>query len=1231
MSTFKHKPELISKQTKKVFLPRSSKKSSVVEKEPKRHEELYCRSEIKKGPRVNDLNIQMLSRTIYDQVFKGINDNKLCPNRLEDCQKELLKHGMVKSSVEYMPDVDFKIPKLNGNNIIEHFYNIGEAQAKPYRDLVLTLLKSVPEVPKVWVMQLGWTRYAPNCEPEQVTCPLEDCIVFDVEVCVQVGKMPILATAVSNVAWYGWVSESLIDGTEKPIVNNEYFQEDLIPLYNETNLNTHKVAIGHNVCYDRARIKEQYLLNNTALRFLDTMSLHISISGVTSYQRAVLKSQDKSDEDETWLNCSSLNSLKEVYKLYCGKEIDKDVRDLFVEGSLADVREQFHTAISYCAQDVLATYEVLKVMFPLFLERFPHPVTFAGMLELGTAYLPINSNWVNYINNSESAYEDLDIERKIILTRCADQACQLLHDEKYMENLWMWDQDWEVKDLRIRKTASKVDSVVQDEGYLHDTSRYLPAVPTLLPGYPNWYRKLCTKPDSSEDWIPGPQLISTSMQITPKLLGLTWEGYPLHFIRGKGWGLIVPFVNHTDLETKIPLRQLLDKCPALTGKPQTSVGFELKIEKEVEQNLSKQEFYKGLKKDKTEGLYKGSGVWSNVVLDDCCWFFKLPHKDGPSHRVGNPLAKDFLNKFSESVLAGDTENAEKVLSIQRKLSYWRNNRSRIMEQMVVWINRKFLPKQLRNSEFKFGAILPQVVVTGTLTRRAVEPTWMTASNAHPERVGSELRSMVQAPPGYNIVGGDVDSQELWIASVIGDANFASIHGGTPLGWMTISGNKSDGTDMHSVTAKAIGISRDQAKVINYARIYGAGQNFAEQLLKQFNPTMSESEVRSKATKMFALTKGKRVYYLKKEYLLDFPDKAYGRWQAFEIAKLHGKKIDEMFIKAKWVGGTESAMFNRLEEIANQSEPVTPFLGCRLSRALEPKTTLADRFLPTRVNWVVQSGAVDFLHLMLVCMRWLMQDRARFCLSFHDEVRYLVHEEYKYQAALAMHVTNLLTRSFCSVKLGIKDLPQSIAFFSSVEVDTVLRKESKQDCKTPSNPHGLHNGYGIPNGESLDIYQAIDKAGGKYVWWNNMSRATKRKHVLMEVMQDDFSPPTEHQQIVKVISSKGNNLHEVESTEGTTFLVSMPTKFRKNVWVKRGDFVLVEPIEEGDKVKAEMVRVLTNDHIKYFIKDGVWPDAFSEAISKKPTDDDELFMNTNRRITSNDETDSDSDNDSDSSD
>ena len=35
------------------------------------------------------------------------------------------------------------------------------------------------------------------------------------------------------------------------------------------------------------------------------------------------------------------------------------------------------------------------------------------------------------------------------------------------------------------------------------------------------------------------------------------------------------------------------------------------------------------------------------------------------------------------------------------------------------------------------------------------------------------------------------------------------------------GTKAEGTDMHSRTAAILNITRDQAKIVNYARIYGA--------------------------------------------------------------------------------------------------------------------------------------------------------------------------------------------------------------------------------------------------------------------------------------------------------------------------------------------------------------------------------------------------------------------------
>ncbi|XP_013786686.1 probable RNA-binding protein EIF1AD isoform X2 [Limulus polyphemus] len=140
----------------------------------------------------------------------------------------------------------------------------------------------------------------------------------------------------------------------------------------------------------------------------------------------------------------------------------------------------------------------------------------------------------------------------------------------------------------------------------------------------------------------------------------------------------------------------------------------------------------------------------------------------------------------------------------------------------------------------------------------------------------------------------------------------------------------------------------------------------------------------------------------------------------------------------------------------------------------------------------------------------------------------------------------------------------------------------------------------------------------------MSKTTKKKHVAKEVL-DTLVVPEGEQQIVRVICGKGNNLHEVESDVGEKFLVSMPTKFRKNVWIKRGDFVIVEPIEEGDKVKAEIVHILYKDQIKHIKSEGKWPVEFEEtkilennccddpnaALDSDEDNDSDLFVNRNR--------------------
>lgn len=125
----------------------------------------------------------------------------------------------------------------------------------------------------------------------------------------------------------------------------------------------------------------------------------------------------------------------------------------------------------------------------------------------------------------------------------------------------------------------------------------------------------------------------------------------------------------------------------------------------------------------------------------------------------------------------------------------------------------------------------------------------------------------------------------------------------------------------------------------------------------------------------------------------------------------------------------------------------------------------------------------------------------------------------------------------------------------------------------------------------------------------MSKTMKRKHLQRQALLDEITHLNENQEIVKIINSPGNNLHEAENSQGNVFLVSMPSKFRKSVWVKRNDFAIVESIEEGDKVKAEVVEILNTEKIKALKAEGQWPQRFCNKNEQEQHGD--LYENNNR--------------------
>lgn len=61
-----------------------------------------------------------------------------------------MHHGIASLDTPKSEGVDLTLPKLKGDNIEEHFYNIAKEQAEPYQKLISSIITSeLPQMPKV--------------------------------------------------------------------------------------------------------------------------------------------------------------------------------------------------------------------------------------------------------------------------------------------------------------------------------------------------------------------------------------------------------------------------------------------------------------------------------------------------------------------------------------------------------------------------------------------------------------------------------------------------------------------------------------------------------------------------------------------------------------------------------------------------------------------------------------------------------------------------------------------------------------------------------------------------------------------------------------------------------------------------------------------------------------------------------------------------------------------------
>ena len=646
--------------------------------------------------RYNPLGIQMITSNLRQKLFGNTFDKVVDKKKVNEIVKQLKSHGLnPKRSKQCFQlsdcDIDKYVPKLLSDDLSQHFQLLGRQMSSSYEKLAFNLINmQIPEQPDRWLMREGWTRYVIGSDgsliTKEVDFPLENELIFDVEVCMSDGQKATLATAVSPQAWYSWCSYRLTHLNEDTVSAKQFDAhlnvDDLIPMGKSSE--TDKLIVGHNVSFDRSYIKEQYDIKCDRTRFLDTMSLHMCVSGLTQHQRALHYSQKiKESNGETnnehksnlWNGVGSLNNLVDVYHLYCkdDRKISKDPRNIFISGSIDDVVNNFQELMTYCATDVRLTLEIFKSVFPIYLDRFPHPITLAGMLEMSVMYLPVAPlNWNRYITECESIYNDNERKLNLSLRDIANSSCYLAKDSKYLDDVWLWDLDWSTQSIRIKKDKdstkkakrrgcqpethldSKNRSVESAVDRIIATSCQLMKVQPLMPGYPKWYIEFCSKlkydfgdesvaTEEDLEWESGPFLISTQMRSVPKLMRLMWNGYPLHYDEKHGWGYLSPDYTATNLP---------DRVPAGVDHNKNTIYFPVKrfyefIEKYVyKKSLNSKQvldcFQNNLKGMQPKCKEESSKGISDLIKG--CLFHRLPHREGPDKRVGNPLSK-VLNKI----------------------------------------------------------------------------------------------------------------------------------------------------------------------------------------------------------------------------------------------------------------------------------------------------------------------------------------------------------------------------------------------------------------------------------------------------------------------------------------------------------------------------------------------------------------------------------------------------------
>ena len=812
---------------------------------------------------------------------------------------------------------------------------------------------SIPPVPENIPKSPGWWLHGAEGW-RSGSYPTAVTAVFDFETVLIDGKpIPVCCSVVSRDRWWVWIWDV---NNPQPVID----------------WGRNSLLIGHQVSYDRSFLANEYNYEPTGSLFPCTMSMWLATHGFGSQQSGLVRSKrEELDFVPDWLDETGAAGLDDIYKFFTGRDLDKGVVKELVKGGLDWLNESdnFERLLAYNLADVKATFEIFCYLWPEYRAEYHNDhvksigdlMIYADLLH-GKSWLPMSAKrWPTWYPENENRYQKIKAEIATSLRTLADK----------------------VLDSRL---------------------------PEML-GAENPHCPIDATPYEKQ------------------LISLGW-------VVNIGWFTVYPIVEKYDVEVSTPSKERLKELRQKIKKQDPRLKSYL--ERSVRQCK---------KHPKPSDSFKASfvlrrpvPVWYNEkVLDDkhplslgsritpllmgCTWLKhplyweegwmygkgeQVPHPEERGAKVSSLFMQGMGSPIKQGVLSSlvDTSEVMKLLSQIRLWESFRKRFASIRTHNNVWITQ-------------------DTRYPGTISYRASGMTQLLPNkhaqdkegkHIYSDKLGCSIKSEVEAPPGFVIVGADLNSQELGIFAAIGDA-LNGFHGSQPGSVMNLLGSKADKTTLHWILALKAGIEYGLAKNCIYGSIYGLAVKGLKDYFMKANVLMPEEEATALAKETLDLLLGINDYGVLR-------------------------------------GGLLSDSFNQVRKLAKAKVMRTVICGRKISKALR---NLGKDYMTTRVNWIVQSAGSDQRELVVVWMHWLLKKyniNARLITPIHDEFRYCVAEDQVEDFNWCFQLCHVLMQAYTVDVLGLDGITCNHAYFPEVDLDNYLRKSVDDPVHTLCNPEPL---------------------------------------------------------------------------------------------------------------------------------------------------------------------------------